>query len=248
VKHRFFVPPESIGRVGVLFPQESAQQIRRVLRLRPGSEVAVLDGLGWEYRVKLETVSNEKVWGRLEDRQPAGGEPVLQVTLYLSLTQREKFEWALQKCTEVGVSTFVPVISDRTLSRDKDKALQKMDRWTRILREAAEQCGRGLVPQITEPLALEEALQQATDANLPAVFLWENEQERLLYSWLQEYEGEVRGANRLGLFVGPEGGFSDEEAAQAVERGIQTVSLGARILRMETAAVVASALPLQVLE
>jgi 16S rRNA (uracil1498-N3)-methyltransferase len=244
MKHRFFVPPESIGRIGVLFPPETAQQIRRVLRLRPGAEVVVLDGLGWEYWVNLETVSNEKVWGRLQNRQPASGEPALQVTLYLSLTQREKFEWALQKCTEVGVSIFVPVISNRTLSRDKDKALQKIDRWTRILREAAEQSRRGLVPHITEPLNLKDAFQQIERSKLPAALLWEDEKERSLYNWLvtQAREASPTRETALALFIGPEGGYTDQESEQAKQAGVQSVSLGRRILRMETAAVVATAL------
>lgn len=248
MKHRFFLPPGSIGMVGVLFPPDAAQQIRRVLRLRPGDKVSVLDGEGWEYTVNLEQVSSDKVWGRLEDRLPAGGESLLKITLYLSLTQREKFEWALQKCTEVGVSAFVPVISNRTLARDRNQALKKMERWARILKEAAEQSGRGLIPHITAPLSLEEAFQQTANRPLAAAFLWEKAQEPLLYRWLREREEEIRRVQELALFVGPEGGYTDEEAAQASECGITLITLGERILRMETAAVVACALPLQVLE
>ncbi|MEM5775801.1 MAG: RsmE family RNA methyltransferase, partial [Anaerolineaceae bacterium] len=152
MKHRFFILPNQIGKMGVLFPEETARQIRQVLRLRPGETVTVLDGQGMEYAVQLETVSNEKVWVRLQGQIPVEGEPALQVWLYLSLTQREKFEWALQKCTEVGVSRFIPVISSRTLARDKEQALQKTDRWVRILKEAAEQSGRGLIPVIAPPI------------------------------------------------------------------------------------------------
>lgn len=248
MRHRFFVPPASIGRVGVLFPADAAQQIRKVLRLRSGDKVIVLDGEGWEYEVQLETVASGKVWGRLQERQPAGGEPSLQVALYLSLTQREKFEWALQKCTEVGVSRFVPVISNRTLARDKDQALQKMERWGRILKEAAEQSGRGRIPQIDEPLSLEDAFLAVQGRRIQAAFLWENEEERSFYRWLLDSAPALASTGGLALFVGPEGGYTEEEAAQATQAGLATVSLGERILRMETAAVIASALPLQVVD
>ena len=245
--HRFFVAREAIGKFGVLFPEETAHQIRKVLRLRQGDMVTVLDGSGVEYAVRLEKITNEKVWGSLQGQQQAGGEPVLQIFLYLSLTQREKFEWALQKCTEVGVSAFVPVISDRTLARDKEQALQKKERWERILKEAAEQSGRGRIPQINAPLALAEALNSMHGQDFPAVFLWENETRHLLYGWLLENAVRIRQAGRLALFVGPEGGYTQEEAASANDCGVRTMSLGERILRMETAAVVACALPLQVL-
>jgi len=245
MKHRFFVPPASIGKVGVLFPSETARQIRKVLRLRPGEKVVVLDGEGWEYVVNLEQVTNEKAWGRLQEKQQAGGEPALKINLYLSLTQREKFEWALQKCTEVGVSVFVPVISERTLARDKDQAMQKMERWERILKEAAEQSGRGLIPRIDEPLALEDAFQAVSSQAFPAAFLWENEQKHSLHDWLISQSGQATADRKvLSLFIGPEGGYTGEEAEQACQSGIQSVSMGVRILRMETAAVVAAALAL----
>ncbi len=245
MKHRFFVRPDQIGKMGVLFPEETARQIRQVLRLHPGETVTVLDGQGMEYSIQLETVSNEKVWGRLMGQNPSAGEPAVQVRLYLSLTQREKFEWALQKCTEVGVSCFVPVISSRTLARDKEQAMQKTDRWVRILKEAAEQSGRGLIPAILPPATLSDALAQAKETNLPSAFLWEGPTQTAYRTWLSE-QAQIQPPDKrtLGLFIGPEGGYSDEEVEMAQQAGIQPVSMGKRILRMETAAVVAAALAL----
>ncbi len=244
--HRFFVPPESIGKLGVLFPADTARQIRQVLRLRTGEKVMALDGQGMEYTVLLEQITSEKVWGSLQEERKATGEPELQVALYLSLTQREKYEWALQKCTEVGVSVFIPVISSRTLARDKEQALQKTERWVRILKEAAEQCGRGLIPAIHAPVALKDAIGEVRASHLAAAFLWEEENWSSLNTWLLEQTRNQEKAvpKRVGLFIGPEGGYSEEEAGLARNAGIQTVSLGRRILRMETAAVVASALAL----
>jgi 16S rRNA (uracil1498-N3)-methyltransferase len=246
--HRFFVPPDSVGEMGVLFPADAARQIRQVLRLRTGEKVTVLDGKGMEYLIQLETVSNEKVWGRLLEAYPAAGEPVLHVRLYLSLTGRDKFEWALQKCTEVGVSVFVPVISSRTLARDKEQARQKAERWERILKEAAEQSGRGLIPQITEPVALHDAYGQTKAAQIPTAVLWEGERQASFSDWLavQAKKQKTAPDKQIAVFIGPEGGYSEEEAGLALLAGLQTVSLGRRILRMETAALVAAALALNV--
>lgn len=242
--NRFFVPAESIGKKGVLFPEETARQIRQVLRLRPGEKVMVLDNRGMEYLILLEKITHEKVWGSLQEEHEAAGEPHLHLTLYLSLTQREKFEWALQKCTEAGVSAFVPVISSRTLARDKEQAQQKTDRWVRILKEAAEQSGRGLIPDMRAPLLLEDAFQQVHTDRLAAAFLWEEENLVSLRRWLLE-QVQIQGEDsqkKIGLFIGPEGGYSQEEAVSARSAGIQTVSVGRRILRMETAAITAAVL------
>jgi len=242
--HRFFIPSECIGKDGVSFPEDTARQIRQVLRLRPGEKVIVLDGQGMEYTVLLEIINSEKAWGSLQEERSITGEPALQVILYLSLTQREKFEWALQKCTEAGVSVFVPVITSRTLARDKEQALQKTNRWVRILKEAAEQSGRGLIPVIQAPQILQEAIAEVQTGKLACAFLWEEEKKVSLNDWLQKQNRiqQNTAIKQIGLFIGPEGGYSEEEAAFARNAGIQTVSLGRRILRMETAAVVASAL------
>ncbi len=244
--HRFFLSPDCFRDTQVTFPAETARQMRQVLRLRPGEMVTALDGCGWEYSVRLEKLTNDGAWGTSQGRQRAEGEPVLQLVLYLSLTQREKFEWALQKCTEVGVSTFVPVISERTLARDKDQAMQKMERWRRILKEAAEQSGRGLVPSIHPPVLLENALQEVQALGISASFLWEEEQQFSMHDWLQEQAATLidHPQGPLGLFVGPEGGYSSQEADRARQTGIRAVTLGRRILRMETAAVVSAAITL----
>ncbi len=247
--HRFFLPGDCIQDTRVVFPAETARQMRQVLRLHPGECVIVLDGSGWEYAVQLENVANDAVWGAIMGKQPSMSEPGLHLLLYLSLTQREKFELALQKCTEVGVSIFVPVISERTLARDRDQALQKMERWQRILKEAAEQSGRGLVPLIRPPVLLANAFREVLDSGMSAAFLWEQEKQLSLRGWLQEQENflAMHPQGPLGLFVGPEGGYSEQEAAQAQQTGIRAVSLGKRILRMETAAIVSAALTLNYL-
>ncbi len=236
--HRFFLPLVAIQTDSVLFPLETAHQILRVLRLRVGDTAIVLDNLGGQYRVELTLVSNEQVRGRVIDKTLAEGEPPVHLSMYLCLTQREKFEWMLQKCTEVGAAEFTPILSSRSLVQDKHAYENKHSRWERIIQEAAEQSGRGKVPRLNLSLDYAAAVETAKAKNGICLVAWEEETTLRLPDALQ---GVPSGAN-LTLLIGPEGGLSAEEVDQAVRMGWKAVSLGPRILRMETAAIVSAAL------
>lgn len=234
--HRFFVSPEQIAGHLVHFRADQARQLRDVLRLRPGDAVAVLDDTGQVYRVRLERVSRERTDGIIESRAAAGGEPAAHVTLYQSLLKREKFEWVLQKGTELGVTRFAPVISRRALVRE---AGDKLDRWRRIIAEAAEQAGRGRLPELRPPVALEDALRDAPTY------------ARAIIPWEAAEGGGIRAAlaglppaPAVALFIGSEGGFDPAEIEAARAAGLMPITLGPRILRTETAALVAVALAL----
>lgn len=242
--HRFFLPPSSFEDGRVRFPVELAHQISSVLRLRPGQRVVALDNAGNQYEILLEGVADRVVTGTVLQRQPAEGEPRVGVTLYLCLTQREKFEWVLQKCTELGVRAFVPVISSRSLVQNPAEVERKRDRWQRIVREAAEQAGRGAVPTIGPAQPFEAALAEACPSHTHCLMLWEKEQQAGLRSALAPLLSSESSAVTLALLIGPEGGFSEEEVAAARQAGFVPLTLGQRILRMETAAVVAAALVL----
>lgn len=237
--HRFFLPPEAIKDDHVTFNEAVARQMTQVLRLKPDTRVMVLDGLGKEYTVQLLTLSAHEAEGTIEAVTESQSEPATSLTLYLCLTQREKFEWMLQKCTEVGASCFVPVLSSRSLVQDVREVTNKYERWQRILQEAAEQSHRGRVPTLEAPLKLEEAVRQASTRNACKLIPWEEERSVSLREALRsEPAGEVI------LLIGPEGGFAASEVQTAQSGGFRAVTLGPRILRMETAAVVASALVL----
>lgn len=237
MSHRFFLPPELLKTSEILFPQETARQIARVLRLKPGAHVIALDNAGRQAEVELSAVSNEAVEGRVLGISAAGGEPRARLTLYLGLTQREKFEWMLQKCTEVGVSEFLPVITSRTLIQKARDVEDKYPRWQKILREAAEQSHRGLIPALLPVTVFAQAVKQYNDAL--KLILWEDESKTGLKDLLHGYKG-----NSLTLVVGPEGGLSREEVDLASQNGFTPVTLGKRILRMETAAILAAGLAL----
>ena len=157
--HRFFITPDQRRGQIVRFDDAQTHQMRRVLRLRPGDRVLALDGQGWQYEVALEEVSNSRVTGLVAAQAAATGEPRVRLTLFQSLLQRDKFEWVLQKGTEIGVTAFAPVITRRSLVRDAgDVGENKLERWRRIIKEAAEQSGRGALPTIGPAVPLAVAL------------------------------------------------------------------------------------------
>jgi 16S rRNA (uracil1498-N3)-methyltransferase len=233
--YRFFVPPESIsGEQFVLDDPELGHQLGAVLRLGAGDRVLLLDGSGRQYVVVLERVERRGgVAGVVERAEDAPGEPQLRLTLYAALIRPERFEWLLQKGVELGVAAFVPLVCARTAA--EAAAPKKLDRWRRIVREAAEQSRRAVLPALHEPLGFAEGCARAA-AEGPALLLWEGEGAIGLRQALAATNGDS-----LGVLSGPEGGLTDEERREAEGRGIIAVTLGPRTLRAETAPIIAAA-------
>jgi len=236
--HRFFLPINAFQDDTVDFTPDISRQINRVLRLQPPEKVIALDNSGWQYLLELTDVRPELVRGKILEKSTAGGEAPVVLNMCLCLAQREKFEWMLQKCTEVGAASFTPVISSRSLVQDQKNLENKRDRWQRILQEAAEQSRRGRIPSLNQPLDYSEVIRQASSANHMKILAWEAEKSLRLQDALM---GLSTGAE-ISLLIGPEGGISADEAEMAAGNDWKLVSLGPRILRMETAAVVAAAL------
>jgi 16S rRNA (uracil1498-N3)-methyltransferase len=235
--NRFFVSPSSFEGELVRLSREQAHQVRQVLRLGPGDTVVVLDDRGAEYEVTLTAVGPKEAVGQVTSKRDAAGEPAAQLTLFQSLLVREKFEWVLQKATEVGVVQIVPVLMARGLVRTKQIEENKLDRWRRIVTEAAEQSHRGRIPRIDPVIPFADMFSRFVGFDR---FLVAAPSETV--SLREALQGMGRPDPSLALLIGPEGGFTDEEVALAREKGALAVGLGPRILRTETAAVVASAL------
>lgn len=234
--NRFFVSSEAISDRLVRLTQAQSHQLCHVLRLERGDPVLILDNLGWEYDVRLECVDAKEASGVVVHKRRAAGEPKALLTLYPSLLAREKFEWVLQKETELGVSRFVPMLTRRGLVRTRQGVKkEKLERWRRILREAAEQCGRARIPVLERPVPLCPALDGAADLDLRLVAT-PNGEGVALHRAMGQLAKEKPVS--IGLFVGPEGGFDPEEVELCLEAGAQQVRLGPRVLRTETAAVV----------
>ncbi len=234
--HRFFVTgPLAVGatvRIDAL-----AQQLAQVLRMQVGDEVVLLDGSGEEFRSRLAYLDRRAAAAEVLAATPCLAEPHSHLTLYQCSLKQDKFEWVLQKGTELGVSRFVPVISERSVVRPAAALLGKYPRWQTIVREAAEQCGRARVPQIAPPLAWPAAVACFQGCGL---LPWEGAQSvPTLFTALQFC---MRDSNEVSIVIGPEGGIDEQEVQLALAHGWRTVSLGPRILRAETAAVAAVSL------
>ena len=240
--HRFFLTPEFLHGLQVTFPQEIAHQIIRVLRLREGDKVAVLDNSGLIHQVRLSIDPAEvSLTGTILETKHASTEPKTHISLYFGLSSREKIEWILQKGTEIGVSAFIPFYSSRTRVKPESFTTKKMERWERIIREAAEQSGRGRLPALHPPQDFVNCLSIEDSRPRLRMIAWEAAQEgsEPLAEVLKRFN-----ETSADLFVGPEGGFSEDEVDLACATGCQVVSLGKRILRMETAAIIFPALVL----
>jgi 16S rRNA (uracil1498-N3)-methyltransferase len=253
--HRFFVPPSALETQPITLTGDQAHQVRRVLRMRLGDRATLLDGRGWACEGILIAVGETDVKFQAGRRWAVAGEPATHITLHQAVLKGERFGWALQKGVEVGVGAFVPLICERNVVDDMASVENKRERWERIIQEAAEQCGRGRLPELRPAQLFAQAVQptppallrQAQDRLLPAkdggeirLILWEGEHEARLRDTLAGCNfGPGAG---IQLFVGPEGGFTEEEVAMARSYGVRPVSLGPRILRAETAGIVAAAL------
>ncbi len=243
---RFFVSPEAFERQPVVLTGPQAHQVRRVLRMRLGERAVLLDGRGWACEGLLIAVTETDVRFQVSQRWQESGEPRTQITLLQAVLKGERFGWVLQKGTEVGVSAFMPVICERNVVDDMEAVEDKRERWERIIQEAAEQSGHAFLPQLLPAQLFQQAVQPSSlpgkaGASPPLrLLLWEGEQEASL-------NGALAGCNfasgaRIQVLVGPEGGFTEEEVRLARSYGIRTITLGPRILRADTAGVVAAAI------
>jgi 16S rRNA (uracil1498-N3)-methyltransferase len=234
--HRFLVESEGWHADRVVFSAAQAHQIAAVLRLKPGDHVRVFDGQRpCDRLVELTSASDGRL---LPDEVRQAAEARTRLIVCPSLLPRDKFELVLQKLTEVGVSRIVPVVCERSVVREMPDE-RRLSRWRAILREAAEQSGRGRVPELSPPEPFGQAVASAPDLRLLA---YAAEPGLSLVAAL------TPDAPLVSVFVGPEGDFSPGEVARACEAGARIVSLGPRILRAETASLVLAALVLYELE
>ncbi len=229
-RRRFFAPPSAFTSTKrtITLTADEARHLREVLRLKPGDEVSVFDGVGKEFRARVAQARRESAELDLDEEiEPARPESPLQITLAVALLKGEKFDLVVQKATELGVYKFAPLMTrfaDIKL-RDESDASKRVARWQRIALEAAKQSGRAVVPEVSLPVAFASLLDGSS------VLISE-----------KGGHGLKQIANPITAIIGSEGGWSDEELDQARAAGAQIVTLGGRILRAETAAITAAAL------
>ena len=242
--HRFFIPPHWIDEDKVIIRGDQAHQLYHVLRSKLGDRIVVLDNSGWEYEVQLQHLSKEAVEGRILVCRPSSLIPKYNLTLFQAVLKGNKFDFILQKGTEIGITDFVPILCQRCIVTESEPVnSRKMQRWQKIIREAAEQCRLGKLPQIHPTLSFEQACQKAVGFSL---IPWEEEKSTSLRSLLHSdiFLQQITGPPKINVFIGPEGGFSREEVDLSRSYGIIPVTLGSRILRAETAGLVAATIVL----
>jgi 16S rRNA (uracil1498-N3)-methyltransferase len=241
--HRFFIPPSWIrgNRVTITGPQ--AHQIANVLRMRSGELIAVLDNSGWVIEVQLTSVDGNAVNGEVQRRRLSAREPRTKVSLYQGVLRSNRFEFVLQKGTELGVVEFVPVIADRCVMSDLEVVEKKRRRWEMIIQEASEQSRRGRKPALRSTALFPQVCEQVRHSGGLSLILWEEEGKTSLRDVLRGVSSGERDDRpfTVNFLVGPEGGFSAGEIEVARRYGLAPVSLGPRILRSETAGTVAAA-------
>jgi len=248
--HRFFVSPDQVKGDRVVITGPAAHQICNVLRLGPGDSISVLDNSGWERETEIVEVGRGRVVGRVLSRTLATGEPRTKVSLYQGVLKGSHFEFVLQKGTELGIVEFVPLVSQRCVISSLDDVNKKSGRWQRIIQEAAEQSRRGRLPRLEPAMIFSRACERAKRTGGLSLMPWEDEQQVNLKLVLGREEREAKKSRSLSfpsrpfsvnLFIGPEGGFTFEEVTLAQRYGIMPITLGPRILRSETAGLVAAA-------
>lgn len=243
--HRFFVPSGWLQRQEIVLTGPLAHQLSRVLRLRPGDRITLLDDSGWATIVELDSIIPARTTAHRVSRSRPPTEPHTRLLLYQALPKGKKFDWILQKGTELGVSAFVPLITDRCIIPAAERIDEgKLIRWRRIVTEAAEQSGRTRLPQVLPAIPFSTAC-TSTPANTLALIACVAEEATPFSHIVPELTGST--PQEIRVFVGPEGGFTLDEVRCAHQAGIIPVSLGPRILRTETAALVVLAILLHAL-
>ncbi len=237
--NRFFVDVENIieqENYIRMDDQEDRKHILKVLRLNIGDCVEISDGCGYVYIAEIQSISESAIDLKLLEKRKSEAEPDVKITLFQSIPKSDKMEIIIQKTVELGITEIVPVISRRTVVRLHSKNEQKkLERWRKIASEAAKQCKRGIIPNVHPPISFEQMLEQICQYDF-VVIPYEKEKELGLKDLLKN-----RGPawKKIGIVIGPEGGFAEEEISTAKRAGAVSVTLGPRILRTETAGFVA---------
>jgi 16S rRNA (uracil1498-N3)-methyltransferase len=242
---RFFVAPGILAdHSRIVLPPEIASQVRSVLRLNAGDTITLLDGVGASFHIELTAVVRDQVVGHVVATEQPATEASVHLSLCVGLLKAAKFEWIVQKGTELGVTAFVPLLCARSVAEAVSPS--KLERWRTIATEAAEQSERTRVPTISEPLRFVEGTGRA-GRRLIAALPDDVGAELTMHPTTIRAALSTNEHASVSLFIGPEGGFSLEEMQFARKAGLQSVTLGPRTLRAETAAIVAATLALDAL-
>ena len=229
---QFFVEQEQIGQDTITITGSDVNHIKNVIRLKPGNEIRVSNREDKDYICEITDISNEEVVAKIIDVDLAGTELKTKVYLFQGLPKGDKMETVIQKNVELGVYEIIPVAMKRSIVKlDAKKAEAKVKRWNGISESAAKQSKRMIIPNVTKVMTYKEAIEYAKELDICLV-PYENEKDM---THTREIIESIKNESKVGIFIGPEGGFEEDEIESAIALGMETITLGKRILRTETA-------------
>jgi 16S rRNA (uracil1498-N3)-methyltransferase len=239
---RFYVAPPALDADAITIDTHLAQRLAKVLRLHAGDEVTLFDGSGSEVQARINALDARAGLATVLERYDGAPEPRVRVHLYQAITKGERFEWLIEKGTEVGVAAFTPLITARSVVRTGGEGA-RLDRWRRIAVEAAEQSGRSVVPAVNPPATFDDAIARADGVLLLPYEAAPTEAPSVQHAIDAEVDA-LFALSAVSIFIGPEGGYEDAEVERARAAGAAVVTIGPRVLRSETAGLVAATLTL----
>lgn len=234
--HRFFVDTCRIDPVQnqIVVKDEDVRHISKVLRLKKEDIIEICDGINMEYICKIQSVDKNSVLLSIVEKKQSLREPPIKVVLYQGIPKGNKMDLIIQKTVELGISEIIPVEMKRTVVRfssNKDRQ-NKAERWQKIALEAAKQSKRGIIPFIHFPINFDGALEHSKKNQLN-IMPYENEDKKGFRTVIESLNRDS--INKIGIWIGPEGGLDEVEIITAAENGVHIITLGPRILRTETA-------------
>lgn len=230
--YHFFVSREQIGADSVIITGSDVNHMKNVLRMHPGEEILVSSGSGEDYRCRIERLTSQAVEAAILFKEEDTTELPGRLVLYQGLPKSDKMEWIIQKAVELGAYRIVPVETTRTVVKlDAKKEESKRRRWQAVSESAAKQSGRRIIPEISPVTGFAQALKEAGKMDMALIPFEHQEGMKETKEILQK----IQPGMTVGIFIGPEGGFEEEEITAAREKGAVPITLGRRILRTETA-------------
>lgn len=234
--YHFFVTPDQVRDGCCFITGQDVKHIRNVLRMKPGEQIGIRDGISHNYICSITEIGTEEICARILSEEEEGSELPARIYLFQGLPKGDKMDWIIQKTVELGVYQIIPVATRRAVVKlDAKKAEAKVKRWNAVAESAAKQSGRMVIPKVSGVMGFSEACAMAGQLDcglIPYELARDMAKTREIIS-------RLRPGMQVGIFIGPEGGFDVEEVAEAKAAGMCPVTLGRRILRTETAGMTA---------
>jgi 16S rRNA (uracil1498-N3)-methyltransferase len=237
----FYTPADKIARDTLTIEGEEAKHILSVLRHKIGDEIYVVDGQGTKYKVRIEKTSKGVLQAKILSRTHMENEPDCRITLAQAICRRERMDFLIEKTTEIGVSSIIPIMTEKNTVKinDVSRERKKTDRWRKIAIAAMKQSLRTVLPEIHDVIGFDQLLSRIKDFDLSLIASLDKDSKNL-----KQCEQLKAGVKSVLLIVGPEAGFTEEELSQAKAMGAIPITLGCRRLRTETAGVLFASLVL----